>query len=62
MRYLGGNFVSAYRSQDGIGPVENRPRRLDLAWHSTEPNTVALDEFIRWQGDLRRLPGRRRAR
>lgn len=48
VRYPGGNFVSAYRWQDGIGPVEHRPRRLDLAWHSTEPNTVGLDEFIRW--------------
>ena len=48
VRYPGGNFVSGYRWQDGIGPTENRPRRLDLAWHSTEPNTVGLDEFMRW--------------
>jgi alpha-N-arabinofuranosidase len=48
VRYPGGNFVSAYRWQDGVGPVEDRPRRLDLAWHCTEPNTVGLDEFVRW--------------
>ena len=48
VRYPGGNFVSAYRWEDGIGPVEDRPRRLDLAWHSTEPNWVGLDEFMRW--------------
>ncbi len=48
VRYPGGNFVSAYRWRDGVGPVEERPRRLDLAWHSTEPNTVGLDEFMRW--------------
>jgi alpha-N-arabinofuranosidase len=48
VRYPGGNFVSGYRWEDGIGPVEQRPVRLDLAWHSTEPNTVGVDEFLRW--------------
>ncbi|MBV1856729.1 arabinosylfuranosidase ArfA [Catellatospora tritici] len=48
VRYPGGNFVSGYRWEDGVGPVRNRPTRLDLAWHSTEPNTFGLDEFIRW--------------
>ncbi len=48
VRYPGGNFVSGYRWEDGIGPVENRPRRLDLAWHATEPNLVGVDEFMRW--------------
>ena len=48
VRYPGGNFVSGYRWEDGIGPVGERPRRLDLAWHSTEPNTVGVDEFMRW--------------
>ncbi len=48
VRYPGGNFVSGYRWEDGVGPVEQRPRRLDLAWHSTDPNTVGVDEFVRW--------------
>ena len=48
VRYPGGNFVSGYRWEDGVGPVEQRPRRRDLAWHTTEPNTVGLDEFVRW--------------
>ncbi|MBX9244616.1 alpha-N-arabinofuranosidase [Actinotalea ferrariae] len=48
VRYPGGNFVSGYRWEDGIGPVDQRPARLDLAWHSTEPNTVGVDEFMRW--------------
>lgn len=48
IRYPGGNFVSGYRWEDGIGPVADRPRRLDLAWHSTEPNTVGVDEFMKW--------------
>jgi alpha-N-arabinofuranosidase len=48
VRYPGGNFVSGYRWEDGVGPREQRPTRLNLAWHSTEPNTVGLDEFMRW--------------
>jgi alpha-N-arabinofuranosidase len=48
VRYPGGNFVSGYRWEDGIGPVGRRPRRLDLAWHSTDPNLVGVDEFVRW--------------
>ncbi|GAA4721272.1 alpha-N-arabinofuranosidase [Phytohabitans rumicis] len=48
VRYPGGNFVSGYRWEDGIGPLADRPTRLDLAWHSTEPNTFGLEEFIRW--------------
>jgi alpha-N-arabinofuranosidase len=38
IRYPGGNFVSGYNWEDGVGPVEQRPRRLDLAWMSTETN------------------------
>ncbi|HEU5484945.1 MAG TPA: alpha-N-arabinofuranosidase [Microlunatus sp.] len=48
VRYPGGNFVSGYRWEDGIGPVEERPSRLDLAWRSTDPNSVGLHEFDSW--------------
>jgi len=48
IRYPGGNFVSGYRWEDGVGPREDRPRRLDLAWHSTETNEIGLDEFASW--------------
>ncbi|GAB7192272.1 alpha-N-arabinofuranosidase [Kineococcus sp. NUM-3379] len=48
IRYPGGNFVSGYRWEDGVGPKEQRPRRLDLAWHSVETNQVGLHEFARW--------------
>jgi alpha-N-arabinofuranosidase len=48
VRYPGGNFVSGYRWEDGVGPLDERPRRLDLAWRSVEPNTVGVDEFVRW--------------
>ena len=48
IRYPGGNFVSGYRWEDGIGPREKRPVRRDLAWHSLESNQVGVDEFARW--------------
>ncbi|GAB2794896.1 arabinosylfuranosidase ArfA [Amycolatopsis magusensis] len=48
VRYPGGNFVSGYRWEDGIGPVADRPVRRDLAWHSIETNAVGVDEFVRW--------------
>ena len=47
VRYPGGNFVSAYNWEDGIGPREKRPTRLDLAWHTSESNAVGLHEFAR---------------
>src|SRR5437764_8319085 len=48
IRYPGGNFVSGYNWEDGVGPVDNRPRRLDCAWLSTEPNSFGSNEFIDW--------------
>ncbi|MGW5195897.1 arabinosylfuranosidase ArfA [Streptomyces spiralis] len=46
VRYPGGNFVSGYKWEDSVGPVEERPRRLDLAWRSTETNRFGLSEYI----------------
>ncbi|MGO2096121.1 MAG: arabinosylfuranosidase ArfA [Candidatus Microbacterium stercoravium] len=48
IRYPGGNFVSGFRWEDSVGPKDQRPRRLDLAWHSTETNEVGLHEFSSW--------------
>jgi alpha-N-arabinofuranosidase len=48
LRYPGGNFVSGYNWEDGVGPVDERPRRLDLAWKSTETNAFGTNEFIDW--------------
>jgi alpha-L-arabinofuranosidase len=48
VRYPGGNFVSGYRWEDGIGPRGDRPRRLDLAWKTIETNAFGLDEFMSW--------------
>ena len=50
VRYPGGNFVSGYKLEDSVGPREERPRRLDLAWHSLETNEVGLHEFADWAG------------
>ena len=46
MRYPGGNFVSNYHWRDGVGPVENRPVRRELAWGTIEPNTFGTNEFL----------------
>jgi alpha-L-arabinofuranosidase len=48
VRYPGGNFVSNYRWEDGVGPKLDRPTRLDLAWHSIETNQFGLHEFVEW--------------
>lgn len=47
-RYPGGNFVSAYNWEDGIGPKSERPTRLDLAWRTSESNQVGIHEFAGW--------------
>ena len=46
VRYPGGNFVSGYDWEDGVGP--ERPSRLDLAWRSLETNAVGTNEFLAW--------------
>ena len=48
VRYPGGNFVSGFNWEDSVGPVEQRPKRLDLAWFTTETNEVGLHEFAEW--------------
>jgi alpha-L-arabinofuranosidase len=48
VRYPGGNFVSAYNWEDGIGPRDKRPTRLDLAWHTSDSNAVGVHEFSDW--------------
>jgi alpha-N-arabinofuranosidase len=48
VRYPGGNFLSGYNWEDGVGPKDRRPRRLDLAWFSTETNAFGTNEFIDW--------------
>ena len=48
VRYPGGNFVSGYKWEDGVGPKQERPKRVELAWHVVETNEVGLNEFSDW--------------
>jgi alpha-L-arabinofuranosidase len=56
LRYPGGNFLSGYDWEDGIGPREHRPRRLDLAWRSIETNQVGVDDFAAWTRGVGSVP------
>ncbi len=48
VRYPGGNFVSGYHWEDGVGPKQERPEKLDLAWSVIETNQFGLNEFMDW--------------
>ena len=48
VRYPGGNFVSGYNWEDGIGDRSKRPQRMELAWGTTETNQIGIDEFQEW--------------
>ncbi len=48
VRYPGGNFVSAYRWEDGVGAKSQRPQRIDLAWQTMESNQVGTNDFMDW--------------
>ena len=48
VRYPGGNFVSGFNWEDSVGPKDKRPKRLDLAWFTTETNEVGMHEFADW--------------
>ena len=46
VRYPGGNFLSGYRWEDGVGDPSARPVRRELAWLALEPNLVGINEFV----------------
>jgi len=48
VRYPGGNFVSGYNWEDGVGPLDKRPKRLELAWKTIETNQIGTNEFVEW--------------
>ncbi|WP_024831756.1 alpha-N-arabinofuranosidase [Ruminiclostridium josui] len=52
VRYPGGNFVSGYKWEDGVGPVDKRPRRTELAWSTIETNEVGTNEFMTWAKEV----------
>lgn len=45
IRWPGGNFVSGYHWEDGIGPKDGRPVALDLSRHRKESNQMGTDEY-----------------
>ena len=48
VRYPGGNFVSGYHWEDGVGPKNERPEKIDLAWSVIETNQFGMNEFMDW--------------
>ncbi len=48
LRWPGGNFSSNYNWKDGIGPRDQRPARLEMAWHTIEDNRFGTHEFLRY--------------
>ncbi|MEM0313840.1 MAG: alpha-N-arabinofuranosidase, partial [Candidatus Bathyarchaeia archaeon] len=48
LRWPGGNFASAYHWEDGIGPVDQRPRFQNYVWGGLESNRFGTDEFIEY--------------
>jgi hypothetical protein len=52
LRWPGGNFVSGYHWTDGVGPKDARPRKMELAWRSVEPNRFGTDEFMAYCREL----------
>jgi alpha-N-arabinofuranosidase len=45
---FGGNFTSAYRWQDSVGPMDRRVSMLNASWGIPEYNTFGTDEFLRF--------------
>jgi alpha-L-arabinofuranosidase len=45
---FGGNFTSAYNWRDGVGSLDARVSKLNLAWGIPEYNTFGTDEFLRF--------------
>ena len=56
MRYPGGNFLSGYHWMDGVGPLQQRPRRRDLAWKSIESNQFGVNEFMEFCRRINTVP------
>lgn len=46
MRWPGGNFLMGYNWQDGIGPKDKRPARINMAWGGIDNNHVGTDEWF----------------
>ncbi len=48
LRWPGGCFADDYHWEDGIGPPDKRPRRMNAWWgHDVEDNSFGTHEFLR---------------
>ena len=48
MRFPGGCFADCYHWEDGIGPRDRRPTRVNLHWKGNEENNFGTDEYLRF--------------
>lgn len=56
LRWPGGNFSSNYNWRDGIGPRDQRPARLEMAWGTVEDNRFGTHEFLQYCETIRTEP------
>ena len=56
LRWPGGNFSSNYHWRDGIGPRDQRPPRLEMAWGTVESNRFGTHEFLNYAEAIRTEP------
>jgi alpha-N-arabinofuranosidase len=56
LRWPGGNFSSNYQWRDGIGPRDQRPPRLEMAWGTVESNRFGTHEFLNYAETLKTEP------
>jgi alpha-N-arabinofuranosidase len=56
LRWPGGNFSSNYNWRDGIGPRDQRPPRLEMAWGTVESNRFGTHEFLEYVEKLGAQP------
>jgi alpha-N-arabinofuranosidase len=55
-RWPGGNFVSGYNWQDGLGDRDRRPARWERAWNDVEDNDFGIDEFLDFCREIKTEP------
>ena len=55
VRYPGGNFVATYNWIDGVGPLDKRPRRPELAWLGEESNHFGYHPYFLAYDENRRI-------
>jgi alpha-N-arabinofuranosidase len=56
LRWPGGNFSSNYHWMDGIGPRDQRPPRIEMAWGTVESNRFGTHEFLNYAEMLKTEP------